>query len=75
MITRPDPAWTEPVPNPESFEDAAANLAHTLQVCADNEHDRMILMATGNIYGRGVHTGLTMRDLRLIAQRLGLETR
>ena len=67
-MIRPDPNWTEPIGDPQTFDDARANLEHTLQLVADNEDDRMILMATSNVYGPGIKTGLTMRDLRLIAK-------
>lgn len=72
MIT-PDPNWTNPVLNPKTFEDARTNLEHTLQVCSDNEDGRMVLVATGNVYGPKIYTGLTMRDLRLIAQVIGAD--
>jgi hypothetical protein len=68
---RPDPNWTEPVANPQTFGDARANLEHTLQVYGDATDDRMILMATCNVYGPNVKTGLTLRDLRLIAKEIG----
>lgn len=68
---RPDPNWTEPVTDPQTFEDARDNLEHTLQIYTDHEDDRMILMATSNVYGPGVRTGLTMQDLRLIAKQIG----
>jgi hypothetical protein len=72
-VRQPDPSWTKPVPNARTYEDARANLEHTLQVFADSENDRLILMTTSNIYGPGVRTGLTMGDLRLIAQMIGAD--
>jgi hypothetical protein len=71
----PNPEWTEPVANPQTFGDARANLEHTLQVYGDAEDDHMVLIATGNIYGPNVKTGLTMRDLRLIVRDIGAATR
>ena len=74
----PDPNWTEPVANPQTFGDARANLEHTLQVFGNPEpddDDRMVLMATSNVYGPGVRTGLTWRDLRLIAKHIGAADR
>jgi hypothetical protein len=72
---KPNPSWTDPVSDPQSFGDARANLEHTLQVYGDDADDRMVLMATGNVYGDGIRTGLTLRDLRLIAEYIGCVTR
>jgi len=73
--TVPDPTWPEPVLDPKTIDDACANLKHTLALFDPAvDPDRMVLMATSNIYGRNVKTGLTMRDLRLIAEHLRLSS-
>jgi hypothetical protein len=41
-------------------------LDHTLAVYAEESDDRMVLVATSNIYGQGVRTGLTLGDLRAL---------
>jgi hypothetical protein len=75
VSVKPDPNWTPPVADARSFEDARANLEHTLQVFGDLPDDAWALMATGNVYGPNVRTGLTWRDLRLIADGIGAATR
>lgn len=62
----PDPSWPTPVLSPLDAEDAIQNLRHTLALFSEVEDDRMALQATGNVYGPGIKTGLTFRDLRLI---------
>ena len=49
----PDPLW-EPV-------------AHTLAVYADTPDEAYVIVATSNVYGKGVTTGLTWGDLRRLA--------
>lgn len=66
----PRPEWGDPVLNPQSFGDARANLEHTLALFDGEPDDRMVLIATSNVYG-DFRTGLTMRDLRLIATYIG----
>lgn len=68
---QPDPNWTEPVAKAESFEDARANLEHTLQVFGPAWDDDMLVTATSNVYGPGIKTGLSVRDLRIIARQIG----
>lgn len=68
---QPDPNWTRPVIDAETFDEARDNLAHTLEIFSDDDDDRMVLMATSNVYGPGIKTGLTMGDLRLIARTIG----
>ena len=41
-------------------------LRHTLAVYKDDPDDRMVLMATSNIYGDRVQTGLTLGHLRAL---------
>lgn len=67
---QPDLSWPASVFDPQTDADAVQNLRHTLALFDDNEDDRLVLMATSNIYGDGVRTGLTMRDLRLLLARL-----
>lgn len=52
--------------------DALEALAHVLKVYADEHDSRLMIEATNNIYGQRVRTGLTMGDLRQLADRLGL---
>ena len=76
MKFNPNPDWTEHVPNASTFADARANLEHTLQVFGDQWDDAdHVVTATQNVYGRGVWTGLTVGDLRLIAQHIGAVTK
>jgi len=65
-----------PVSRPQTHEDAAANLRHTLAVFdhpqgggAPDDSD-FAVRATSNIYGDNVRTGLTWADLRLINEAL-----
>lgn len=55
--------------------DALEALAHVLKVHAGTSDGQMMVQATSGIYGDGVQTGLTMGDLREIANRLGLAPR
>lgn len=59
----------------EQYGDAPATaeeaLAHVLKVYADEPESRLMVEATNGIYGDGVRTGLTMGDLRALADRLG----
>lgn len=65
-----------PVSDPQTHEDAAANLRHTLAVYDHPEGGgppdptRFVVTATTNIYGNNVSTGLTWADLRLINEAL-----
>lgn len=43
-------------------------VAHTLSVYADQPDDAFVVVASGNIYGEGVKTGLTWGDLRRLAE-------
>lgn len=70
-MIKPDPKWTDPVADPQTQGDARANLEHTLQLFHDAPDEQFVLMATSNVYGPNVRTGLTMRDLRLIAEWIG----
>ena len=64
-------AWPTPVLDPQTPADAVRNLRHTLAVFGDRETDStLLIMATSNIYGAGIRTGLTWRDLELIAEAL-----
>lgn len=49
---------------PETAEEA---LAHVLKVHEDEPDDTLMVEATNAIYGQGVRTGLTMGDLRALA--------
>jgi hypothetical protein len=48
----------------------AEALAHVLTVLADQPDDALVVKATDGIYGDGVHTGLTLGDLRALAAQL-----
>lgn len=48
---------------------AAEALAQVLEVYADAPDDRLMIEATSGIHGAGVRTGLTMGDLRALADR------
>ncbi|MGX1254175.1 hypothetical protein RKD48_006686 [Streptomyces ambofaciens] len=52
--------------------DALEALTHVLKVYAGEPDSRLMIEATNNIYGSGVRTGLTIGDLRKIANRLGV---
>lgn len=56
-----NPDWPDPVADP---------LGHTLAVFAEEPDDMMVLQATGNVYGKGVRTGLRLGDLRRVQQLL-----
>ncbi|MFI0967133.1 hypothetical protein ACH4S8_37965 [Streptomyces sp. NPDC021080] len=47
----------------------AEALAHVLQAYADAPDDRLMIEATTGIHGPGVRTGLTMGDLRALADQ------
>ena len=51
-------------PDPED------GLAHTLSVFADTPDDKYIVVASHNVYGEGIRTGLTWGELRRIAAQL-----
>lgn len=48
----------------------AEALAHVVKVYADTPDDREMVMATSNVYGDRVRTGLTMGDLRALNARV-----
>ena len=56
-------------PAPTNAVDA---LAHVLLALADTPDDRMLVEATSGIYGERTRTGLTMGDLRVLADQLGI---
>jgi hypothetical protein len=56
-------------PEPTTPEE---RLTHVLAAHEEGDDDRMIFEATNNVYGDGVRTGLTLGDLRALAQRLSL---
>lgn len=60
-----EPVATEPLAlrltRPETLLD---RLRHTLAVCDDQSADEIALLATSNVVGDGVVTGLTWGDLR-----------
>ncbi len=58
---------------PDTLKD---KLFHFLDCYPEVPNTAVVLMATSNVYGRGVITGLTMGDIRALAQReaLGAET-
>lgn len=62
--------WPEP---PKTLKD---KLFHFLDSYPEVSDGAVVLMATSNVYGRGVITGLTMGDIRALAHReaLGAET-
>lgn len=66
MRIYPKPEWGNPVQPAQNIDDAVENLNHVLALYADDEDDRHVIMATQNVYGDGVWTGLTMGDLRRI---------
>lgn len=57
--------WPEP---PGSMTE---RLRHTLDVWADYPEDYVILIATSEVYGPHVVTGLTIGDLRELFRRMG----
>ena len=72
--TQPKPEWGTPVADPQTAEDAVANLRHTVAVWTDAEYgepdtSRVMLAATGGVYGRE-ETGLRLRDLVLLLELL-----
>jgi len=54
---------------PAPPQDPTAALQHTLDLYADQPGDAMVIVATSNVYGPGVKTGLTWGDLRALAAR------
>lgn len=62
--------WPEP---PDTLKE---KLFHFLDCYPEVPDGAVVLMATSNVYGRGVITGLTMGDVRALAHReaLGAET-
>lgn len=48
----------------------AEALAHVVKVYADSADEALVIMATSNVYGDGVRTGLTMGDLRALNARV-----
>jgi hypothetical protein len=65
-----------PVENPQTAEDAAQNLRHTLAVFDHQagggpiDPDAFAVKATRNVYGPTAKTGLTWRELQLIEEAL-----
>lgn len=47
--------------------DPSDPVAHTLSVYADEPDDAFVIIASGNVYGDGVKTGLTWGDLRRLS--------
>lgn len=45
-------------------------LKHVVSIFADEADDVMVVLATRNIYGKGVATGLTWGDLRAILKEI-----
>lgn len=45
-------------------------LRHIATLYADTPDDQLMIQGTYNVYGRGVFTGLTMGDLRAIADAI-----
>jgi hypothetical protein len=43
-------------------------LVHVVAVWEGEPDDRMMIDATSNVYGPGIRTGLTLGDLRALAQ-------
>jgi hypothetical protein len=58
----------------EQYGDAPATpaeaLDHVLAICSDLSDDTLMVEATNGIYGKGVRTGLTMGDLRVLRDSL-----
>jgi hypothetical protein len=48
--------------------DPSDPVAHTLSVYAEEPDEAFVIVASGNIYGDGVRTGLTWGDLRRLAK-------
>lgn len=48
----------------------AEALAHVVKVYADTPDETTMIMATSNVYGDGVRTGLLMGDLRALNARV-----
>jgi hypothetical protein len=53
------------------YPDPKNGLAHTLAVFADEPDESFVVVATGNIYGPGIRTGLTWGELRRVAAEVG----
>lgn len=71
MRNLPAPSWPEPISDPQTPADAIQNLQHTLAVFGQQgPGPGWLVMATSNIYGPRIRTGLTWRDLELIAEAL-----
>ena len=51
--------------------DPSDPVAHTLSVYAGEPDEAFVIVASGNIYGEGVRTGLTWGDLRRLAAQNG----
>lgn len=56
--------------HPHPGLDPVSRLRHTLDVFAGQPDDRQVLRATSGIYGEGEWTGITLGDLRAIADLL-----
>lgn len=59
--------WPNPPANPTDA------LLHTVDMFADQPDDEMAVIATSNVYGPGVRTGLTWGDLRKLAAILNAQ--
>ncbi len=57
--------------HPQPGDDPIEHLRHVVAVYHDTPADDYVLIASSNIYGDGVRTGLTHGDLRALLQRLG----
>lgn len=52
--------------HPEPGADPIDRLQHTVSVFNEEPDNEWAIIATGNIYGQGVRTGLTWGDLRTL---------
>lgn len=51
----------------ERYPDPSDPVAHTLAVYADTPNEQFVIIATSNVYGDKVTTGMTWGDLRRLA--------
>jgi hypothetical protein len=59
--------------HPQPGNDPVQRLRHTVEMFASAKPDEYAILATSNLYGPGVKTGLTWRDLaallRIVAKK------
>lgn len=57
--------------HPFPGDDPVARLRHVVEVFTGTDPTDLAVMATSNVYGRGVKTGLTFGDLAELLRLLG----